>query len=437
MKLRHNWAVQELVEIWSENRQKIFDFATRTGRGAADDDVDERPKKRRKVDGGGGGGAVVVQKSGLEERRSTRSQSRRVASHASQDAQALPSTQEEVPDSDAGSAYTESPDVSRHFQAPEPNDGLVGCPNCNRRMKETLINSHLDKCLSGLIDSPTPPPPPPSAASAISPSSHGLQAGTIAYTTTKPAGSTAIQRLPTINYSLLNEANMRRKLKELGIPNAGSKDVMRRRHTEWMNLWNANCDSLQPVSKRKLLEELDRWERNLGRDERQRLQQGGGGGAGGGSGGGGGGMMDKEFDREGYMRKERSEFEELIRRARESRKERPKPEAAEGGEGSDEMPAAGGLNAVQDVAMLPPVQDQHPHAADAAQHAGDLTMTNGIHDTEEKQVDQPSAMQTLVPSTPPRQAQATNQPIDLITPEKPSEQRLTNGQDSNAQEMLY
>lgn len=57
---------------------------------------------------------------------------------------------------------------------------------------------------------------------------------------------------------------MRKKLRDLGIPDWGQKQLLQRRHTEWMNLWNANCDSKNPKSKRILLQELDVWERTQG-----------------------------------------------------------------------------------------------------------------------------------------------------------------------------
>lgn len=72
------------------------------------------------------------------------------------------------------------------------------------------------------------------------------------------------ERLPTINYSILKENVLRKKLKDLGIPNWGPRPLLQRRHTEWMNLWNANCDSKFPKSKRELLRELDAWERTQG-----------------------------------------------------------------------------------------------------------------------------------------------------------------------------
>ena len=58
---------------------------------------------------------------------------------------------------------------------------------------------------------------------------------------------------------------MRKKLSELGIPNGGPKDLLIRRHIEWVNLVNANCDSLKPKTKRELIHELESWDRTQGR----------------------------------------------------------------------------------------------------------------------------------------------------------------------------
>lgn len=62
----------------------------------------------------------------------------------------------------------------------------------------------------------------------------------------------------------MKESSLRRKLKDLGIPNWGPRPLLQKRHTEWMNLWNANCDSKAPKSKRELLRELDVWEGTQG-----------------------------------------------------------------------------------------------------------------------------------------------------------------------------
>lgn len=73
-----------------------------------------------------------------------------------------------------------------------------------------------------------------------------------------------LERLPVINYSLLKETAFRKKLKDLGIPDWGPRPLLQRRHTEWMNLWNANCDAKLPKSKRELLRDLEIWERTQG-----------------------------------------------------------------------------------------------------------------------------------------------------------------------------
>ena len=74
-----------------------------------------------------------------------------------------------------------------------------------------------------------------------------------------------MERLPQINYSLLNDNLLRKKLSALGIPNTGPRALVMRRHTEWVNLVNANCDSKTPKTKRELLRELGTWDKTQGR----------------------------------------------------------------------------------------------------------------------------------------------------------------------------
>lgn len=438
MKLRHNYAVEELVAVWKEHREGIWKAANEkraeatTQAGHRDGEVIERPKKRRRV---GAEAPVVVQKSGLEERRSTRSQSRKGASQSqsqSQASQPLPSTQEEIADSDGASEYRDSPSRAtpqrQVLQPAEPHDGLVGCPSCGRRLREANINTHLDKCLQGMA-SPTPPPPQAAvqAPSISSPNSH-VRAGTIAYTQTKPTG-TSKTPLPTINYNLLTETKLRGKLKDLGIPNHGNKDLMRKRHGEWVNLWNANCDSLQPVSKGKLLRDLDIWERNYARDERSRNV---------GASGSGGAVMEKEFDREGYMKKEKDNFSDLVKMARDSAKraaaarkeEEVEQRVEEAGEAVEQQPPV--LTAAAGEADV----DTAMQNADRNDMLNDGTTTEPAFVPPENTISTTDrAHETLVPSTPP-QAQVNephsphhgcppnvqqehyqqHEPIDLTTP---------------------
>lgn len=74
------------------------------------------------------------------------------------------------------------------------------------------------------------------------------------------------ERLPTLNYSILNDKGLRKRVGILGIPSWGPKQLLVRRHTEWVNLWNANCDSKRARTKRELLHDLDVWEKGFGKD---------------------------------------------------------------------------------------------------------------------------------------------------------------------------
>ena len=114
-------------------------------------------------------------------------------------------------------------------------------------------------------------------------------------------------RLPSLNYSILNESQLRKKLGSLGISTAGSKQLLMRRHTEWANIVNANCDSSNPRSKERLLRDLEIWERS----------QGGGGAS---SAQGSSSVMSKDFDKEAYKSDHKENFNELIARAKQKRR---------------------------------------------------------------------------------------------------------------------
>jgi E3 ubiquitin-protein ligase RAD18 len=314
MKLRRNWAVEEFVANFQTARKDILSFAQDAAQKAQDEIAGEiRQVKRRKPNG-----TRDAVNGTSSARRSTRSQTKLLASQASASQQSPVSTQNEIADSDEGSVYDDEASTSRHFDGPsdpEPNDGLVACPSCTRRLKETQINSHLDKCLAGEV--PASSPPATNKPSSQSPRPPHVVSGTIAYSQTKPSTS---NRLPTLNYSLFNDNAMRKKLKELGIPNTGSKQLMIKRHMEWLNLWNANCDSLNPGSKLQLLKDLTTWERTLGRQVEKGQQATG--------------VMVKDFDRDRYAQKQKNDFDDLIARARQSRAAR-KPED-DGGAGQAE-----------------------------------------------------------------------------------------------------
>ena len=335
--------MEELVVNFTTGRETLLKFAKDTARlSQADTDV-KRPKKKRRIN------ADQPITNG-DARRSTRSQTRGGTSQTTASQLSVQSTADEVANSDnEGSIYEDHP--SHHFDGPSNGasdrvDSLVACPSCSRRMKEPLINAHLDRCLNGTA----------SPERLLLPSSqrpHQIESGKIAYTQTKPSHST--NRLPTLNYSILTDTALRKKLKELGINSLGSKTLLQKRHTEWVNLWNANCDSLNPASKRDLLAKLDNWDRTLGRQVERA--------------GGPSGVMVKDFDREGYAKAHTGEFEELVAKARERRKGGV---PAEGGDVKRESVPAIEQEAVQVVEESPVKKSEEAREYDKKYGPGSL-----------------------------------------------------------------
>lgn len=115
----------------------------------------------------------------------------------------------------------------------------------------------------------------------------------------------SMNSLPTLSYSIFNEQQLRRKMRELGIPAEGSKQAMIRRHTEWRNLVNANNDSSIPKLKNDLLRELNQWEKvqNIGS-------------SGGMTAGKSGLIMEKDFDRDDWSKNHGNDFRDLVALAR-------------------------------------------------------------------------------------------------------------------------
>jgi hypothetical protein len=75
--------------------------------------------------------------------------------------------------------------------------------------------------------------------------------------------ATSRQSLPFIHYaSYKKDADLRKKMGALGIPTFGSRTTLERRHTFWVNLWNANVDAGDAgKSTGVLLRELADWDR--------------------------------------------------------------------------------------------------------------------------------------------------------------------------------
>ncbi|KAF6229353.1 hypothetical protein HO133_007469 [Letharia lupina] len=172
----------------------------------------------------------------------------------------------------------------------QPEDGLTACPICGARMKEEAVYPHLDVHNN--------------SASTTSPARQSAPRLNVIANSRRPAK--AMERLPQLNYSLLKDNALRKKLSELGIPNGGPKDLLIRRHTEWVNLVNANCDSSKPKTKRELVQELEAWDRTQGR---QILGNCNGTGS-------ASSVMSKTFDGAAWASNHGNNFQALIAQAR-------------------------------------------------------------------------------------------------------------------------
>ena len=102
---------------------------------------------------------------------------------------------------------------------------------------------------------------------------------------------------------MLKENALRKKLQDLGIPSWGSRQLLTRRHVEWVNLWNSNCDSARPLSKRELLKELETWEQSQGGSAPNTAAA----------------VMKKDFDGQGWASSNKDQFDALIANARRKR----------------------------------------------------------------------------------------------------------------------
>lgn len=106
---------------------------------------------------------------------------------------------------------------------------------------------------------------------------------------------------------------MRKKLIDLGIPSGGPKALLVRRHTEWVNLVNANYDSSRPRTKRELLHDLSEWDRSQGRVVPHGLGQVTNANS----------VMSKDFDGTAWSTAHSTDFQQLIQDARRRGPQKP------------------------------------------------------------------------------------------------------------------
>ncbi|KAI9053029.1 hypothetical protein LZ554_003299 [Drepanopeziza brunnea f. sp. 'monogermtubi'] len=281
LKLRNNNAMEDLVEAFKKARPDVLEFA----RKPATTERSSSPKRSREV-------AELGYEDETPKKR-TRS-SRRTAGkkiHAT----IINDTDEEDGD------YV-------------PDQGFVLCPICQKEVKEASINSHIDR---GCMDEPRRP---------VSSSNSKKGPAQNPFSVSDGPGKRP-ERLAQINFSMMKETALRKKLVDAGINASGNKPLLERRYTEWVTLWNADCDATKPRGKFALKRDLETWERTQGgRAHASNYTQSSGAQ-----------IKDKEFDGKAYSSANKDAFTDLIANARKGSVKLP---TAEGSSFRDSTPVA-------------------------------------------------------------------------------------------------
>ncbi|KAE8612101.1 hypothetical protein XENTR_v10012723 [Xenopus tropicalis] len=138
---------------------------------------------------------------------------------------------------EAGSVMTEtfgtfSPSTSALAAPSSASKVRVDCPVCGVSIPEQYINKHLDSCLTREEK--------------------------------KDSLRSSVNRrksMAKVVYNLLSERDLKKKLKEVGLSTHGSKQQMIRRHQEFVQMYNAQCDSLNPSSASEIVCEIEKNEK--------------------------------------------------------------------------------------------------------------------------------------------------------------------------------
>ncbi|KAK6356276.1 E3 ubiquitin-protein ligase rad18 [Orbilia javanica] len=193
-------------------------------------------------------------------------------------------------------------------RVPDPrteNSDLVDCPVCYQLKDPSKIEAHVNRCIEGNGS----PPPTPRRANGASPAGTPLKRQPVSFSNVSKsqhrAPYTAEEklklRLPKGNASLAKEADIRKKLRDIGIrcdvKGKDNKQVLWTRLQEWTNIWNANLDSDNPKIKQVLIKELEAYERHQLAQKPSVVQ-------------------DKDFGREAWNNAHKPGFELLIANAK-------------------------------------------------------------------------------------------------------------------------
>ncbi|GMM27938.1 E3 ubiquitin-protein ligase [Martiniozyma asiatica (nom. inval.)] len=155
-----------------------------------------------------------------------------------------------------------------HGQANDSNssrEDMAECPICGVFMDmQELQGKHIDNCLvkpatnknsHGLVNSPRKR----KGLSDLMKPTHTKKQKQMANVQLQPENIKRKQRLPNLDTSLTT-AKLKEKLNTYKLPNNGTRDQLLNRLKEYITIYNANLDSLNPVQDRILVSRLSKWE---------------------------------------------------------------------------------------------------------------------------------------------------------------------------------
>ncbi|KAL6884360.1 hypothetical protein HDV57DRAFT_455313 [Trichoderma longibrachiatum] len=312
LKLRSNWSMEETVEAFSKARAAALSLARSQHQDGPPRSSRSSPKRK----------AGEMPAEAHEPPKRLRTSARLSRNNRGEEASVPVAPAEEVEEQVVPASNNDDEDED---YVPDAPNGLVPCPLCNRKMKEWQVFGHLESC------------PGPSAAA--SPSRNNINpsdtAPSFAQSHRKPQKT--LERLPPLNYSMLKEQALRKKMSDLGISSQGPRALLEKRHKEWLTIWNANCDAAMPKKRSELLHDLETWERTQGgrAPTMGRVAQTAAV------------IKDKDFDGAAWAARHDSSFRDLIANARRSRETATKKteevdkvvdEASEGSAGRNPEP---------------------------------------------------------------------------------------------------
>jgi E3 ubiquitin-protein ligase RAD18 len=140
-----------------------------------------------------------------------------------------------------------TPETKKASEAREVRMGT--CPICSKELPlDVLESEHIDLCLNTpLIESSKPSD---SSSSRVEP-----------YIPKEPEQQ--YQKLNKLDFSSLSSNSLKQKLTKLELPSTGMRSQLEQRYNEYLILWNANCDSVQPKNPKVLRKQLAQWEASL------------------------------------------------------------------------------------------------------------------------------------------------------------------------------